>query len=67
MNFEQGQIVKIKAGDTFLFGRVRSVDRHGDGVATFKSQVFPNVIISPIMPEMVVEAFWQDGKGRYGV
>lgn len=66
MKFKEGQIVLVKLASRNVHGRVVSVQPHGDGVARFRGET-GNAIMAPIMPEMVVSAFWQDGIGAYGV
>lgn len=65
MSFEVGQIVKVRIPNGHVHGRVISVDQNGDGRARFASGA--NAVVSDIMPEMLVQAFYFEGKGRYGV
>lgn len=67
MNFAPDMIVKVQLSNGMtIHGRVTSVDEHGDGRATFPASG-SRVIVSDVIPEMVVEAFYFQGKGRYGV
>lgn len=60
-----GQIAKVNLPDGHIFGRVVSVDEFGDAQVRFNNN--GTALLATVLPEMVADSFWQDGKGRYGV
>lgn len=67
MTFIKGQIVRMDLGGIAAFGRVTKVDESGDGKAMFYNSANGHIIEATIMPEMVEEAFWFNGTGKYKV
>lgn len=67
VKFAPGMIVKVSLPEgKHAFGRVTQATEDGcDGKATFVMS--GRVAVSAIMEEMVTEAFYFEGKGRYGV